>query len=198
MQINEIKRSELPPIGAPLAGGFYAGIAAGFAVITAPKSTELVGVWSKFGVKIDATNFADGHANTVAMAEAGSEIAQQAMSLSANGYVDWVIPARDQAELQYRHFKPTGAMNYCGYLDGYNASSEPLGEMYTEESPAQTAFEIFRAGGSEAFEPGVYWTSTQYSAGNAFVQDFTDGTQYYGSKHYPRRVRPVRVIRVID
>lgn len=37
-----------------------------------------------------------------------------------------------------------------------------------------------------------HWTSTQYSAVTAFVQDFGDGSQTSGNKITTRRVRPVR------
>jgi len=37
-----------------------------------------------------------------------------------------------------------------------------------------------------------YWTSTQSSAYGAYVQDFSDGIQFYDDKYYERPVRPVR------
>ncbi|MEF2174799.1 DUF1566 domain-containing protein, partial [Pseudomonas aeruginosa] len=37
-----------------------------------------------------------------------------------------------------------------------------------------------------------YWSSTQRSAGLAFVMDFTDGDQTTSAKYFELRVRPVR------
>lgn len=42
------------------------------------------------------------------------------------------------------------------------------------------------------FTKGYHWSSTQYSANGAFVQDFSDGTQGYLSKDHEWRVRAVR------
>jgi len=41
-----------------------------------------------------------------------------------------------------------------------------------------------------------YWSSTQYSAGNAWGQDFDDGSQDYANKYYPGRARAVRRIEI--
>lgn len=97
-------------------------------------------------------------------------------------------------ELQYRHLKPTTQQNYCWNRDGENPSSLPVGELYTEESPAQTTVEAFKAGGAEAFQPRWYWSSSQRSAYNAFGLDFGVGVQYFTGKGYEFRVRPVRSV----
>ncbi|MEF2168827.1 DUF1566 domain-containing protein, partial [Pseudomonas aeruginosa] len=70
--------------------------------------------------------------------------------------------------------------------------SLPPGDLYSEESPAQTSVEAFKAGGAEAFRPNWYWSSTQRSADDAFLMDFNDGSQSTTGKHYELRVRPVR------
>jgi hypothetical protein len=44
----------------------------------------------------------------------------------------------------------------------------------------------------ELFEPGLYWSSTQYSADGAWGQYFDDGDQYYDYKLYQARARAVR------
>lgn len=195
-KMNQIKRDQLPAIGSPIAGGFFTGIIQSgdqqFAIITSPKSAEVVGKWGKYGEKIDSASVNDCQANSQAMAASESELAQQVLALEINGFSDWVIPSRDAVELQYRHFKPTDDENYCSFRDGDNPSSVPPGYLYTDESPAQTSIDVFKAGGEEAFEPAWYWTSTQYSANNAYSQDFEDGHQYSNDKYYERRVRPVR------
>jgi hypothetical protein len=48
----------------------------------------------------------------------------------------------------------------------------------------------------ELFEPDWHWTSTQYSKGTAFVQDFTSGLQGRIGKKAELRVRAVRRLRI--
>jgi hypothetical protein len=50
----------------------------------------------------------------------------------------------------------------------------------------------------ELFEDGYYWTSTQYSANNAWDQDFADGYQNYWDKGDEDRARAVRRLSVIE
>lgn len=119
---------------------------------------------------------------------------QQILALSIGGHNDWAIPARDQQELQYRNLKPTARENYCGGRDGDNPNSRPIGLLYTPESPTKTTVGAFREGGSEAFQPSWYWSSSQRSANVAFDMDFVAGTQLNLAKYYELRVRPVRSV----
>ena len=189
----------LPEIGQPFGGGFFTGIyqqnGKRYAVITAPAAHELEGEWGAYGEKIEgAGSLADSRANTEAMAASGSTLAQQVLALEIDGFTDWAIPARDVQELQYRHLKPTTHQNYCWNRDGENPSSLPVGELYTEELPAQTTVDAFKAGGPEAFQPRWYWSSSQRSAYGAFHMYFYDGNQYYYGKGNEFRVRPVRSV----
>ncbi|MEF2168824.1 DUF1566 domain-containing protein, partial [Pseudomonas aeruginosa] len=68
----------------------------------------------------------------------------------------------------------------------------PPGDLYSEESPAQTSVEAFKAGGAEAFRPNWYWSSTQRSASGAFGMHFVVGRQNCGDENLELRVRPVR------
>ncbi|MEN1641778.1 DUF1566 domain-containing protein, partial [Pseudomonas aeruginosa] len=95
-------------------------------------------------------------------------------------------------ELQYRNLKPTSDKNYAWGRDGENHSSLPPGDLYSEESPAQTSVEAFKAGGAEAFRPNWYWSSTQRSAYHAFTMIFYVGFQDSYAKDFELRVRPVR------
>lgn len=191
-------------IGTPLEGGFYAGRfrigAEEFALIVAPKAAgETTGKWGEYGQDVaGARSYNDGHANSRAMAEAGSALAQWALGLHINGHDDWYLPSRDELEILYRNLKPTDEENYCSFRDGDNASSVPAGYPYTEESPAQTLVEAFRAGGDEAFEPLWHWASTQYSPHDAWVQGFVGGLQDYYRKDYELRARAVRKIPVTN
>ncbi len=188
---------QLPEIGQPFGGGFFSGITVKngqrYANITAGAEHELVGAWGEYGVKIEgADSLVDGRANTEAMAAAGSELAQKVLALTIGGHNDWAIPARDQQELQYRHFKPTTNENWACGRDGDNPHSEPVGLLYSEEDPKQTVHESFRKGGPDAFRDSWYWSSSQRSAYGAFVLHFEDGYQLFYDKSDELRVRPVR------
>ncbi len=193
----------LPEIGQAYGGGFFSGITVQdgkrYMLITAGREHELEGEWGEYGTKIEgADSFTDGRANTEAMAAAGSELAQQVLALSIGGHSDWAIPARDQQELQYRNLKPTARENYCCGRDGDNPNSLPIGLLYTPESPTKTTVGAFREGGSEAFQPAWYWSSSRRSAYDAFFMYFVDGCQDNLGKDIELRVRPVRSELIID
>jgi hypothetical protein len=193
----------IPEIGAAYGGGFFSGITVQdgkrYLNITAGAAHELEGKWGEYGVKIEgADSFTDSRVNTEAMAAAGSELAHQVLALNIDGFTDWAIPARDVQELQYRHFKPTTEENWQYNRSGDNPNSEPVGLLYTEESPPQTALEAFQEGGSEAFRDTWYWSSSQRSAYTAFLQYFDDGGQNNLGKDYELRVRPVRSELIIE
>lgn len=189
----------IPAIGQAYGGGFVTGITRDpvtgkrYLHITAGAAHELVGKWGEYGEKIKgADSFTDSRANTEAMAAAGSKLAQQVLAQDIGGLTDWAIPARDVQELQYRHFKPTTQENWAGRRDGDNPNSEPVGKLYSEEDPAQTAHEAFREGGLEAFKDTWYWSSSQRSAHLAFLMHFDVGGQDTSGKGLEFRVRPVR------
>lgn len=189
----------LPAIGQPFGGGFVTGITRDpdtgkrYLNITAGAAHELKGEWGEYGVRIEgADSFTNSRTNTEAMAAAGSELAQQVLALDIGGFTDWAIPARDVQELQYRHFKPTTEENWANSRNGDNPNSEPVGQLYTEESPAQTTLTAFQEGGAEAFRDTWYWSSTQRSADTAFRMSFDGGGQYHYGKFLELRVRPVR------
>lgn len=197
--MSAVEKAETPAIGQSYGGGFVTGITrdpdTGVRClhITAGAEHELVCVWGEYGVKIEgADSFTNNRANTEAMAAAGSELAKKVLALEIGGYSDWAIPARDVQELQYRHFKPTTEENWQYARSGDNPNSEPVGLMYTEEDPAQTAHEAFREGGPEAFRDAAYWSSSQRSAYSAFTMHFVVGLQLYYGKSLELRVRPVR------
>ena len=198
--INQAAADALQP-GDAIGGGFYAGKirkANGVhIVIVSPKDggehDDIA--WNSSRACVDgAVSYFDGRANTMAMAEAGSEIAKWALGLQINGLHDWYLPARDEKEVIYRNLKPTSESNYV-YRSGDNPSSVPAGYPYTETNPTQTAAAAFQAGGMEAFDGEFYyWTSTQsesYSDG-AWLQSFGSGSQSYSHESYEFRARAVR------
>jgi hypothetical protein len=189
----------LPAIGAPYEGGFFTGVinidGKHFALITAGAAGQLRGKLMPLRGGVDGCDHrADGQTNTEALAIAGSELAIAALALTIDGLSDWYIPSRDELELQYRAFKPTGDENYADGDDGINPSSVPVGEAYTEESPSQTTVKNFREGGTDAFEDWWYWSSTQHASNpsTAWYQNFYAGDQVYNLKGLQGRVRVVR------
>ena len=92
MTITSIKAAELPAIGQALADGIFAyrywlnGTEYALADLGAER--EFVGEWGEYGLDVEgATSYRDGAANTVAMVEAGSPIAKQAMELGEGVFI---------------------------------------------------------------------------------------------------------------
>lgn len=191
-------------IGTPFEGGFYAGrIRSGdtvYALIVAPKDGgETTGCWLDSLTDVPgATSCHDGMANTLAMRDAGSEIAAWALNLQINGFADWYLPSRDELELLYRNLKPTAEENVASFRDGDNPSSVPAGYPYTEAYPQQTDAAAFRDSAAEAFADTWHWSSTQYSPVNAWTQNFDDGYQSDVRKDRQGRARAVRRLLVIE
>lgn len=198
--MNAITQPDLPIIGTAMPGGFFAGAimlnGQRFAIIVAPKKTgELSGAWHEDEPDVPgAKSYNDGLANTQAMAEAGSDLAKQALALEIDGLNDFYVPSQDEAELCYRAFKPTTKRNWCYARSGINLSALPPTYPYTPEFPVQTTLEAFKSGGEEAFEKEAYWTSTQHagSSNHAWFQIFDYGGQDYYYKSAELRVRAVR------
>jgi hypothetical protein len=175
-------------IGAPMEGGFYIGailLADGpYGLIKAPKTLgDFADVkWGPYSGSIaGALSFDDGLSNTLAMAKAGSELAQRILDLRIDGKTDWYLPALDELEIAYRACKPGATKNYMYMRSGINLHSLPPSQPHTAEDPAQTVVEIFRKGGAECFEEDpAYWASTQcaYDSDFAWYQNFDDGNQY--------------------
>jgi len=188
--------------GQPYGGGFFVAVymlgAERRALILAPKAEgELKDMrWHKEYTDVKgALSYVDGLANTIAMADAGSELAKKIRALRIDEHDDWCIPALDQLELCYRILKPGTAKNSCWARSGINLSSIPPTWPYTPEFPVQTALEVFHEGGPETFETDDwYWTSTQPAATShyAWIQHFSVGNQDYYHKVYRYLARAVR------
>jgi len=169
-------------------------------LIVAPKAEgELRDVrWHrKYNHVPGALSYFDGLANTRAMAEAGSELAQKAVACRIGGFDDWCIPAQDQLEPIYRLLKPSEEKNYCFARSGINLSALPPTWPYTPDFPKKTEIEIFRAGGAEAFETDdAYWTSTEHAGYSdyAWFQHFGYGYQVIALKDGRSLARFVRSV----
>jgi len=192
--LASVRQLDLPPIGAQFEGGYLNGLFIHNGQLRAQVSASkrdgghhAPTVWHNKSDRIDgALDFVDGAASTKAMATAGSRLAQWALDLRIGGHDDWHLPALLQLERIYRMAKPTTDGNLYSYLDGQNFSSWPPSGPYTRDFPAQTLLIDFQPGGAEAFEPIGMWSATQHAGfpGNAWVQNFDDGGQYWGRKDY--------------
>jgi hypothetical protein len=201
MNTQPIENTPAIAIGTPMGGGFYAGrfILAGkpYALIVAPKADgeQSDAKWiARNKSAPEALSYNDGHANTLAMAEAGSKLVQWALGLSIGGESDWYLPSQDELEILYRNLKPTAQENYCYARSGINLSAIEPTRPYTPDLPAQTTMEAFQAGGTEAFSAVWYWSSTQHAANSdyAWLQDFDYGNQITYDKSDEGRARAVR------
>ncbi|MFP6354739.1 hypothetical protein VST52_07235 [Pseudomonas aeruginosa] len=93
---DSIHPSDLPEISQPLADGtFFARHwlnGKEYAYIDLGKSAEFTGEWGEYGQSVDgAVSYRDGASNTVAMAEAGSPIAKQAMEIGEGVFIPSVL-----------------------------------------------------------------------------------------------------------
>ncbi|MDD5176787.1 MAG: hypothetical protein PHQ05_10235 [Sterolibacterium sp.] len=191
----------IPALGTPMEGGFFGGCinidGKRFGLAVAPKAEgqHKPTLWiQRYKEVPGAKSYYDGLANTLAMARAGSKLAQWALDLRIAGHDDWYLLAQDEKEIIYRAFKPTTAQNSLYSRSGINVSAIVPTCPYTRDTPAQTAIEAFQAGGAEAFDEDYYWTSTQHAAYSVFAwcQDFGDGYQGTSNTSLKLRARAVR------
>ena len=190
----------IPAVGTAIDGGYFVGVInlAGehYGLVVAPKDggEHEPAPWSKSAKALAGTrSYCDGHANTAAMAKAGSALATWARGLDLGGYTDWYLPARDELELCYRQLKPWRDENYQ-YRSGDNPSSVPAGYPYTDTDPPQTPVANFQDSGPDAFADDWYWSSTQVAGAEQFAwcQDFGYGLQSRRRKTDELRARAVR------
>lgn len=93
---DSINPSDLPEIGQPLADGtFFARQwlnGKEYAYVDLGKSAEFTGEWGEYGQDVDgAFSYRDGASNTIAMAEAGSPIAKQALEIGEGVFIPSVL-----------------------------------------------------------------------------------------------------------
>lgn len=169
-----MQETDIPAIGAPFQGGFFAGLYyendTRHALIVAPKAEGEADdlTWGDRG-ETDARSLIDGLANTRALGDA-HPAAKFCRDLRIGGFNDWHLPALEQMSVLRANLTPEN-----------------------DHVPVQTTAEAFKEGGPEAFDTDDwYWTSTEWPAGYAWVQGFDYGTQGYTNKDWSRRVRAVR------
>jgi hypothetical protein len=138
----------------------------------------------------------NGPANSTVMNNASHPAALWCEAVTAGGFTDWYLPAKNELEVCFYNLKPTTDSNNTS--SGINANAVPArASNYTAGTPAQTSATVFQAGGAEEFSGG-FWSSTQASATSASRQYFTGnpGSQSDTAKIAYFSVRAVRRVAV--
>lgn len=133
---DSIHPSDLPEIGQPLAdGNFFARQwlnGKEYAYVDLGKSSEFTGEWGEYGQDVDgAVSYRDGASNTIAMAEAGSQIAKQALEIGEGVFIPSVL------ELALL-FSAKQAGELSGFADRWYWSSS----QYSAHSAFYTYFNV--------------------------------------------------------
>lgn len=202
-------------IGQAYGGGYYAGkIVRGgvqyYLIVSPAASGQSSGkTWkvSTDAAPTETITLNNGLAASTATNTASYPAAQFCRSLTIGGFSDWYLPARDELELLHRNFKPSGAAtnnittrNFSAYTYpentdvstdtmGINRNSYPTGSAYTASVPAVSATQL-------GFSSSVYyWSSSEFSTTQAWMQSFYNGTQLADNKTVSAYARAVRRIR---
>jgi len=175
---EQMDNLEIPAVGFPFAGGFFAGeiLLHGerYALVVAPKAEG-----EKFDVEYKKKSLSaadgtdsddDGLGNTNLITDKNHPAAQFCRSLKIGEFDDWYLPSRDELMRIWMALGP-------------NRKNTP---------------ELFRAGGAEAFALRWYWSSTEYASYSiyAWFVVFGDGFQGYDGKNYDFGVRAVRRFKI--
>jgi hypothetical protein len=200
-------------LGEPWGGGFFAGYISHtadgsptHALIVAPRATGATGTgytlttnpqWKTTETTTAGTTSEfDGAANTAAIVTAGiadHPAAQFCVNLSIGGFTDWYLPARRELDIAYFNLKPgTGNNNTSWGANDYSVPKRTANNTLTY--PAQTYLTAFNTS-TEAFVAEIHWSSTEVDATNAWLFNFSSGSQGNNIlKTSGRRVRAFRRI----
>lgn len=202
-----------PAIGAPFAGGFYAGQVstagtgvADYYLIVAPKSTGQSSLAYKTSATDDpgATSLINGNVNTASINDAAHPAAFFCTGLTIGGYTDWYLPASREIFVCYRNLKPTTQNNTTSGGQGSNPYAVPPVGPYSAGDPAQTSVTDFQSGGTQNFDTGTppisllyYMSSDQLTPtaakGFRFHDGYSDVALGKTSSNLVRAVRRVPV-----
>jgi len=188
---NSITTPVAPPtvIGQAYGGGFYAGqigvssVATHYLIVGPAATAESVLLWKTTNTSTAGTSSdIDGPTNSTNMNNASHPAALFCKAVSAGGFSDWYMPAKNELEVCYYNLKPPIASNNTS--SGINPNAVPArASNYTSFIPAQTSAAAFKqTTGAEAFTTNYYWSSTEASATNAWKQYFYYGLQNSGNK----------------
>lgn len=200
-----VRPSGGPDIGQAYGGGFFAGkisasgdgVSTHYLIISPKASGDSAKSWGPITTVTGLTSAINGPTNSASLAALGATYSAATFceGLTIGGFSDWYLPSKNELEVLYYFLKPTTTANNTGSGSNPNAASpEPRNTAYTSSLPAQTNVIGFRTGETDAFNSAAYWTSTEFSSSNAWLQDVVDGFQGYGftSKNSAQRVRAVR------
>ena len=171
-------QATIPAFGSPLGGGFFGGeiIINGerFALVVAPKAE---GEKMELQYKQKDRNTADGThienqglVNSDLINDVNHPAAQFCRGLQIGGFDDWYLPSRDELMHIWMALGPRR----------YNTP------------------DLFREGGTEAFETTWYWSSTEHAqlSSHAWYVSFGSGFQDNGNKFNTMAVRAVRRLKL--
>jgi hypothetical protein len=197
---------EPPPttIGQAYGGGYYAGqigvssVATHYLVVGPRASAQNSSKqWKTTDTTTAGTSSViDGPANSAAMNNATHPAAEFCEAVSAGGYSDWYMPAKNELEVCYYNLKPGTEINNTSA--GINPNAVPArASNYTTGNPAQTTAADFQfSTGAEYFTLDWYWSSTENSATAAWRDGFYGGAQNGLRKGYAGHVRAIRRVAV--
>lgn len=202
-----------PAIGAPFAGGFYAGQVstagtgvADYYLVVSPKSTGQSGVlWYQNTPNTlisNASSPVDGPTNSLSASlvppPSDCPNAIFCESLTIGGYTDWYLPSRYEFEICYYNLKPTTSSNTTS--TGTNPYSvPPRASNYTAGVPAQTTATDFQSGGTQSIEaafPSYFRTSTQNNINTAWIKGSDIGDEAAQQKSFNTKTRAIRRVPV--
>jgi len=175
---EKLEAAELPAIGLPYAGGFFARelVLEGerYALVVAPKAggekLDLEYKKKSLGTADGTDSYDDGLANSERVNDANHPAAHFCRSLKIGGFDDWYLPSRDELAMLWRNLGPR-----------------------RKDTP-----DLFREDGAEAFESDWYWSSTEHASysGTAWLVGFYYGLQGSNDKYYYCGVRAVRRLKI--
>lgn len=194
-----------PAIGGAFGGGFYAGqistagngIADYNLVVGPVASAQSTLKWKLVNTSTAGTSSViNGPTNSSNMNDATHPAAQFCEAVTAGGFTDWYMPAKNELEVCYYNLKPTTTSNNTS--SGINANAVPArASNYTAGTPTQTSATDFQSTGAEDFSVTKdYWSSTENSATNGSLQYFSTGSQFSLNKNYSYNVRAIRRVAV--
>lgn len=195
-----------PAIGSAYEGGYYAGeistagngIADYRLVVSPASSGEIANTqWKTTRSSTAGTDSViDGPTNSANMNNASHPAAQFCEGLTIGGFSDWYLPAKNELEVCYYNLKPSTQNNDT--TSGTNTNAVPSrGSNYAFQNPAQTSAADFKTTGTQDFLLTAYWSSTQASVDEAWLQFFDAGNQLTWSKDNTSwRARAIRRVAI--
>jgi hypothetical protein len=191
-------------IGQAFGGGFFAGqistagnSIADYNLVVGPVASAQNSSkqWKTSSTGGDPTSVIDGPANSATMNSATYPAAQFCEAVTAGGFTDWYMPAKNELEVCYYNLKPTTTSNSTSW--GINLNAVPArASNYTSGNPAQTSASAFQFGGAEEFYYVEHWSSTQDVATRGWTNNFNQGYQGSYGKTLSYRVRAIRRVAV--